>query len=145
MAYRSPPPHKRSSGNRGGASDFEKWQRELAQTVKRVGFDNLPINDETLRPFLLTLWGFGQAQKEKIWSIDTPGEGPPGRIFQAIVGPVQVAFPLSKKLHEILLEKFAREEIKRAKPVFQLQASGTAAFYFSGVWTPVEALGGQRH
>jgi len=145
MAYRSPPPHRSSSGNRGGRSDFERAQRGLQQTIERAGFDKMPINDETLRPFLKVLWNFAKAHDERVWTFDTPSDGPPGRLFHGLVGGVTIIHPLSKALQAKLLKEFPRNEIERAKPVIQLQKGGQMAVYFSGVWTPIAALDNQTH
>jgi hypothetical protein len=142
MNFRSPPPHRHSSGHKGGRSEFEKIQRDIARTVKRLGYDKMPLNDETLRPFLAALWEFAHANGTKLYTADTPAH--PGKLFQCLISDDPfVLKALANKLQEELLAKFPRAEVDRAKPVFVV--GKTSVLYFEAVYTPLEALDGRKH
>jgi hypothetical protein len=137
--------HHSSDWGTGGRSEFERQQLALQQTIRRLGYDRVPVNDETLRPFLKALWDFAKGHHEKVWTFDTPGQGPPGRLYMGLVGGMTIIHPLSRSFQAKLLTMYSRAEIERAKPVFQLGKGGQCTLYFEGVWVPAEALDGRTH
>ena len=144
MTFRSPPPHRRSSGSSGG-NEFERTQRDLAALVHKVGFDDLPLNDDTLRPFLLLLWDFCQRHQERLWTFDLASGATAGRLYH---GLAKATWCRSRSLHTKLIdreltEKFPLAEIRRAKPIFTI--GNPSVVYFEGVWTPAAALASRRH
>jgi hypothetical protein len=128
-----------------GRSDFERTQIALRNTVARLSYDKVPINDESLRPFLKQLWNFAKEADEKVWTFDTPGQGAPGRLYMGLMGGMTIIHPLSKAFQAKLLERFSRIEIERAKPVFVLGKGGLCTLYFENVWVPSAALDGLKH
>ena len=142
MTFRSPSPHRRSSGHKGGKSQFEKDQQDLQKLVKELGFDGLPINDESLRPFLAFLWGFGEARGHKVWTFDQPRDYP-DRLYHGLVGSVVPLKSLADDMAEALKKSPLWGDIGRAKPVFTVGRIATC--YFEGVWTPKSALASRRH
>ena len=146
MTFRSPPPHRRSSGSRGGKSEFERTQLDLQALVRKIGFDNLPLNDETLRPALKILWDFAQAHNERVWVFDmADNDVSRGQLHHALMGDVVKCGALSRELGELLEANLSKEDLKRLHPVFTLKSGGGAILYFEGVYIPTAALASKRH
>jgi hypothetical protein len=140
--FRSPPPHRHSSGHKGGRSEFEKIQLDLARTIKRLGYDKMPLNDEKWRPLLAFLWGFTEANKQMIMIGDTAQF--PGRLYSLMSSDNAIELKkFADKLQEALLKAFPREYIDEAKPVFAV--GRMSVLYFENVYTPIAALDGRSH
>lgn len=140
--FRSPPPHRHSSGHRGGRSDFEKAQLDLQRTVKRLGFDKMPLNDEKWRPLMAMLWGFTEARGQMVHVFDMAQY--PGRLYCGVVGNDAIVLKkFANDLQAALLRAFPREYVTEAHPVFTI--GKLSLCYFENVWTPSAALDGRRH
>ena len=122
---------------------MERTQRDLAALVHKVGFDDLPLNDDTLRPFLLLLWDFCQRHQERLWTFDLASGATAGRLYHGLAGNLVPLKALHTKLDRELTEKFPLAEIRRAKPIFTI--GNPSVVYFEGVWTPAAALASRRH
>jgi hypothetical protein len=124
----------------------DQFRREQADLVKLIkdtgGFDQVPINDETLRPFLQTLWNIGEKNGEVVWCFDTPEF--PDRIYHGLRGDPKKVDKIALKLQAELLVKFSRAEIRRAKPVY-IKGTNTSMLHFEGVWIPKAALASRRN
>lgn len=142
MTFRSPPPHRRMSRQTRGKSRFEQEQRDLQRLVREFGYDSLPINDETLRPFLAFLWGFGEARGYKVHTFDIPPRYT-DRLFHGLIGSAIPLKSLADDMAEALKRSPLWADIGRAKPVFTI--GRTSSCYFEGVWTPKAALASRRH
>ncbi len=143
MNFRSSPPHRSSSGRKGGRSEFEKIQRQLQRTVERLGYDKLPLSDESLRPFLEILWRIGRARGLAVNTIDIEKYAGERLYYALLTDDAPKLMRIANEIKVELLVKYSLEEIKRAVPV--ILPSKTSVLYFEGVWTPVEALDGRHH
>lgn len=141
--FRSPPPHRRSSGHKGGRSELEKLQTALQRTVARLGYDKIPLNDDSLRPFLEVLWRHGTAHGLMVYMGDIPKKFP-GRFFCCLTtDDVFKMKAVSDAIGAELKARFSTEEIRRAVPVIKI--GSPAVCYFEGIWTPADALDGRMH
>lgn len=146
MNFRSPPPHKRSSGHKGGASEFERTQKAIQRTVERLGWEKLPLNDEIYRESLQELWEFAKAHGTTIMAIGDDAH--PDRIYHGLAS--EDPFEMKRWSDELADEMinngagFTVEDIKRIyKPVLTI---GKMSFmYFENIWTPVSMLDGRKH
>lgn len=142
MTFRSPPPHRRMSRQTRGKSQFEQDQLDLQRMVQKVGFDDLPINDESLRPFLKQLWDTGQRHGYKVFTFDIPQQWP-DRFFHGLLGSAVQLKKVADEIQFDLLKVYTPEQIARAVPVFKVAKMSVC--YFEGVWTPKAALASRRH
>lgn len=117
---------------------FQREQEALAAMVKRVGWDALPLNDDSLRPFLAKLWDAGASSGMKVWSFDRPDQGITDRLYHGLIASRSKLEPVAQKLQTELMAIYSREEIARALPIFN--PSKPAVLYFEGVWTPKSAF-----
>jgi hypothetical protein len=142
MTFRSPPPHRRMSRQTKRKGEFERDQDALQRLVNKVGFDALPVNDDTLRPFLAFLWGFGEARGYKVFTFDEPRLHP-DRLYHGLMGSASPLKSLADDMAEALKKGPLWPDIGRAKPVFKV--GRISVCYFEGVWTPKAALASRRH
>lgn len=142
MTFRSPPPHRRMSRQTKIKDQFVQEQRDLQRLVKNIGFDNLPINDESLRPFLLQLWETGERHGYKIIVFDVPQMWS-DRFFFGLSGTAVQLKKVADELQLDLLKTYTREQIDRVVPVFTI--GKISVCYFQGIWTPKEVLLSRRH
>ena len=126
-----------TSGTSRGLSEFQTAQRDLQAMVKRLGHNKLPLNDDTLRPFLAHLWTFAEKRNVQISTFNIPRESH-DQLYCGPVGDLVPIMAMAGALMQELYATFAPGEIVRAR--LTVAAGKTAALYFASVWTPMESL-----
>ena len=143
MAFRSPPPHRHSSGHRGGRDAYEKALIDLTRMAKRVGFDKLPLGDEKFRPLHSFFYGFTEARGRFMTAFDVDKSRGQRIYFGVMDANAYDLKTFADELQAALLKAFPREYIDEAVPVFTLGKVSTV--YFEAVYLPFAALDSQKH
>jgi hypothetical protein len=151
MNFKSPPPHRRSSGATGGRGIVPPVLRDFDRYVKKYGYSKIPLHDETLRPLLGVLWRVQEQVPEVMVVCFDLGKGdePITRLYPGLQMPVTVITKVQTILTEELKSDACRA-IALASPggVGQIELmlkGGQGLAYHKQLWCPADALGKRRN
>lgn len=120
---------------------FRRDQKAIADLVVASGFDHVPLNDDTLRPFLTRMWDAATRHDITVWVFDVPQF--PERLYHGLRGSKKQMMAVAKELQSELLTNYPREEIARARPI--VTVAKVTTLYFEGVWIPKAVLKGRSN
>lgn len=122
-------------------AEFERDQQDWAALVKRVGFDNIPLNDEKWRPVLKEMWRIAHFHHLKVWTFDVPLYR--DRLYQGMMGPPKRMRRVANDLQAALLKHYTLEELELAQPMMSMDYP--MKLWFESVWTDKGTLRSRRH